>query len=297
MPVANGSILHIGWKKLPVIVRAIFIGVLVTATGTLPWAWLVSMNVKHLPSVPWSVAPTMMWLWLFWQYFIKGNGWPRSTATFRKLMSRGNLLSAEAWGAALLAGILGLVSLLFFSGVISRMIRLPQQDASGMEQVPPLVLFLMLLTGSAVAGITEETGFRGYMQQPVEERHGPLVAILITGIIFGLMHFTHAETTLALMPFYFFAATVYGMLAYLTNSILPGMVLHAAGNVFSGLNLLTRGQSQWETSSIPKPLIWKSGPDASFWLSLLGFFVVGSIAAWAYFSLWRLIKKEDRNHN
>jgi hypothetical protein len=177
------------------------------------------------------------------------------------------------------------------------MIRLPQQDASGPEQVPPVVLFLMLLTGSAVAGITEETGFRGYMQKPVEERHGPIVAILITGITFGLMHFSHPETTLALMPFYFFAATVYGMLAYLTNSILPGMVLHAVGNVFSGFNLLTRGQSQWETSAIPKPLIWKSGPDISFWLSLLGFFVIGSLTVWAYFSLWRLVKKEDRNHN
>jgi membrane protease YdiL (CAAX protease family) len=293
MPVANRSILHVAWKKLPVIIRAIIVGVLVTATVTLPWAWLVSMNLKHLPSVPWSVVPTIALLWLFWQYFIKGKGWPRSTAFFRKLMGRGNPLSAEGWGAAILAGILGLVSLLFFSGVISRMIQLPQQESSGLEQVPPASLFLMLLTGSAVAGITEETGFRGYMQKPVEGRHGPIVAILITGITFGLMHFSHPETTLALMPFYFFAATVYGMLAYLTNSILPGLVLHAAGDVFSGLNLFTRGQSEWQTS--PKPLIWNSGPDVSFWLSLLGFFLVGSITVWAYFSLWKLVKKEDRN--
>lgn len=39
--------------------------------------------------------------------------------------------------------------------------------------------------------ISEEASFRGYMQGPIERRHGPVVAILVTGTLFGLAHFTH----------------------------------------------------------------------------------------------------------
>jgi membrane protease YdiL (CAAX protease family) len=280
------------WNRLPVVLRAVIIGVLVTAIGTLPWAWLVAMNIKHLPSIPWSVPPTIIYLWLYWKYFITGKGWPRSTASARITTGRGNSISGDVWGPAILAGIFGLTSLLIFSSLLGRMIKLPQQDASGVEHVPIVSLFFMLLASSAVAGITEETGFRGYMQKPIEERHGPVVAILITGIMFGLLHFSHAETTLALMPFYFFVAAVYGMLAYITNSILPGMVLHAAGDVFAGLNLFTSGQSEWETSTKPRPLIWESGIDGSFLLSLLAFLVIGAITVWAYVALRKAVIKE-----
>lgn len=67
------------------------------------------------------------------------------------------------------------------------------------------------------------------MQQPIERRHGPVAAILITGIVFGLAHFTHPEVTLILLPYFVAVAAVYGALAYLTNSILPSLVLHTVG--------------------------------------------------------------------
>jgi membrane protease YdiL (CAAX protease family) len=34
------------------------------------------------------------------------------------------------------------------------------------------------------------------MQGPIERRHGPVVAILVTGSLFGLLIFTHPEVTL-----------------------------------------------------------------------------------------------------
>ena len=280
------------WSQLPVIVRATITGIVVAAAGTVPWALLVRLNLDHLPSVPWSIIPAAIYLWFFWKY-VKGAGWPSSTSYSRKNLLRANPLSSDVWGAAILAGILGLISLVLFSGVLNRIVKLPQQDISELSHIPSTTVLFMVLMGSAVAGVVEESAFRGFMQKPIEQRHGPWVAILVTGILFGLLHYSHPETTLALMPFYFFVATIYGMLAWLTNSILPGMILHAIGDVFSGLNLLTTGQSEWQTDKIPQLLIWETGADTSFWLLFVALIIAGAITIWAYMMLQKAVRKEN----
>jgi len=139
-----------------------------------------------------------------------------------------------------------------------------------------------------VAGVVEETAFRGYLQGPIERRHGPVIAILVTGILFGFLHFTRPEVTLVLMPFYLAVAAVYGTLAYLTNSIWPGMVLHAGGNVFVAFNLFARGQSEWQGLGPPAKLIWETGADAAFWTAVGATLVLGAAAVWAFVGLARL---------
>ena len=272
------------WQKIPVIIKAILTGTLVAVVGTVTWALLVKANLELFPNVPWSLLPAALFLWLYWRY-LKGEWWPESTSAIRRKNLRANPLPAEVWGSAIFAGITGLVALLLFMRLMNRMIQLPQQHLTAGEPIPTVTLFFLLLMGSAVAGIIEEAAFRGYMQGPIEKRHGPVIAILITGTLFGFAHFTHPETTLALMPFYMGVAVIYGMMAYLTNSILPGMVLHAAGDVFGGLDLLARGQSEWQTSAKPEPLVWETGADYSFWLTFIIFIVSFSGAIWAYKSL------------
>jgi hypothetical protein len=122
------------------------------------------------------------------------------------------------------------------------------------------------------------------MQGPIERRHGPVVAILVTGILFGLVHFTHPEVTLILMPYYLGAAAIYGALAYLTDSILPSAALHAAGNVFSIIALFAGGRAEWQASATPAPLIWQTGADASFWFSCVAALAVGA-AVWTLLAL------------
>ena len=277
------------WNRVPVIVRASITGVIIAAAGTLPWAWLVRSNIDHLPSLPWSVIPASVYLWFFWKY-VKGAGWPRSTSETRRKILRANPLSSDVWGAAIIAGVLGLITLVLFSALVNRMVKLPQQDISELAHVPFTSLFFIILMSAAVAGVVEESAFRGYMQKAIEQRHGPVFAILVTGVVFGVMHFSHPETTLALMPFYFFVATIYGMLAYLTNSILPGIILHAAGNVFGGLDLLLRGQSEWQASPTPQSLIGETGADTSFWILCAGLIVTGAITIWAYITLAKTVR-------
>jgi len=281
-----------------VIVRAVLTGAVAAAAGTLPWASLVAANLKFLPSVPWAVPLTALYLWLYWRY-LRGEGWPRSTAQARRATLRANPLSEDVWAAALFAGGLGLMALVLLLGVMNRLVRLPQQQlGADVSQIPVLTVASLVAMGSIVAGIVEEASFRGYMQGPIERRHGPVVAILVTGSLFGFAHFTHPEVTLVLMPYYMAVAAIYGGLTYLTNSILPSMILHAGGNILVSLDFFARGQSEWQSSSKPAPLIWETGSDASFWLSCAAALVVGTAALWAFRSLAALQRPQtDANRS
>jgi membrane protease YdiL (CAAX protease family) len=278
------------WRRIPLVVRAVLTGLVVAAVGTTPWAVLVSANSKYWSAVPWAVPPTALYLWLFWRY-VRGAGWPRSTAEARRTNCRAYRLSEEVWGAALFAGGLGLVALVLFLGVVNRLVRLPAQSANDVAHVPFVTLVSWLLMGSVVAGIAEESSFRGYMQGPIERRHGPVVAILVTGSLFGFAHFTHPEVTLILMPYYLAVAAIYGALAYLTNSILPSVVLHAGGNALGALDMFGRGRAEWRASSSSEPLIWETGTDASFWISCVSVLVVGAAVVWAYARLATVARK------
>lgn len=192
---------------------------------------------------------------------------------------------------ALIAGILGLAAVVLLQRVMTRLVMLPQQHEVEASHFPFATLLFWVLMGSIVAGVVEETSFRGYMQGPIERRHGPVIAILVTGSLFGFAHFTHPEVGIILMPYYLAVAAVYGTLAYLTNSIFPSMVLHAGGNILSALALFGQGRSEWQASSGRTRLIWESGPDASFWLGVVAFLVVGGIAVGAYTALARVAQK------
>jgi membrane protease YdiL (CAAX protease family) len=281
------------WRRLPVIVRAVVSGLAVAIAGTGPWALLVAWNLRYSPWLPWAVPITAVYLWFFWRY-VRGEGWPRATSEARRESCRANAVGEDVWGMAVFAGLLGLVAILFLQTVLARLVRLPQQQDIDPSKYPVLTVALWMLMSAAVAGVTEEAAFRGYMQRPIERRHGPAAAILITGTAFGFLHFTHPEVTFALMPFYLAVAAVYGMLAYLTDSILPGVVLHAGGNVFVAFNLFVGGRSEWEPLAPPQPLVWEAGADWSFWMSSVMLLIAGGGATAAFAGLRAAARQPSR---
>ena len=92
------------WLRVPVLPRAVVVGIAVGAAGTVPWAVLLSLNLKYLSAVPWAVPVMAVYLSLFWLYFVRGSGWPRSTAAGRRADARANDVPGDAWGPALFAG-------------------------------------------------------------------------------------------------------------------------------------------------------------------------------------------------
>jgi sodium transport system permease protein len=136
-----------------------------------------------------------------------------------------------------------------------------------------------------VAGTVEETAFRGYIQGGIERSHGPVMAILVSGSLFGLAHVFHPEIGLILLPYYLAVAAVYGGLAHATNSTLPGMVLHTGGNMFSAIGLFVGGRPERQLPAARSAPVWQTGIDGEFAANVAALAVVSTAAVFAYRSL------------
>jgi membrane protease YdiL (CAAX protease family) len=89
-----------------------------------------------------------------------------------------------------------------------------------------------VIVSAAVTALGEEAGLRGFMQAPLEARCGPAAAIGATTAAFVLIHASHGLAALLYMaPFYVATGIVYGLLAYLTQSTVPSLVLHFLGDI------------------------------------------------------------------
>ncbi len=77
-------------------------------------------------------------------------------------------------------------------------------------------------------GIGEELLFRGYIQTRLRRRWGPGWAILLTSILFGVMHIDPVQGTFAMGVGFFL-----GYLTERTGSLWPAMVCHTVNNMVS----------------------------------------------------------------
>ena len=266
---------------MSIVFQAVLVGMVVLIVGTMPRNLLFAANLRHYPNLPWAVPLTALYIWCFWRY-LKGSGPPNSTSEVRRTSLRAHGLSGRVWAWALVAGGLGIVALVLALQVANRLVLLPPQTLPDLGNVPESTVMALLLMAAPVAGIVEEAAFRGYMQGPIERRHGLVVAILITGTMFAI---AHLDFTLILWPYYVAVAALYGTVTSITGSILPAVVLHTGGNIYSNFDLWRHGQAEWQTGSGPTSLIWQSGPDSSFWMSSATLFVVGTAMAWAFVRL------------
>jgi membrane protease YdiL (CAAX protease family) len=266
---------------MSVVVRAVLIGMGVMLAGTLPRNFLFWANLHFVPSVPWAVPLIGGYLWLFWRY-LGGAGEPAANAEWRRQSLRANRLPGNQWAWSLVAGTLGLVALVLALRIANRMVVLPQQTTPDLSQIPHATLAVLLVASAGIAGLVEESSFRGYMQRDIERRHGPAIAILITGTMFAV---AHLDFTPVLWPYYVAVAAIYGMVAYLTDSILPAIVLHTAGNLHSNFDLWLHGQAEWQAPAATAGLIWDSGADRSFWISLCALLIAAAAAIYAYVRL------------
>jgi membrane protease YdiL (CAAX protease family) len=253
------------------VVAAVAAGVGVLLAGNLPWAVVLApLNLRVLPVVPWAIAPMALYLWLYWRY-IGGRLGASESAGFRRTSLRANPLSAQVWAMAILTGLVGFATLVALLLLMARVVAMPPSAPLlrplGM---PAATAFLLLLMSSLVAAVTEEAGFRGYMQGPIERRYGVVAGIVVNGIMFGLLHFpNHPEAVGEMLPYYLAVAGVYGGLVWATDSILPAVALHTGGNVWSLTRLWATGRPEWQLTATPSSPIWTTGLDAAFFTTTI----------------------------
>ncbi len=277
------------WKRLPLFVRAVVAGLLVAGTGQLPWTLLVAANVSLVPAIPWSAAVMVVYLALWWRY-LQGWGWPEATREARRRDLRGGVPSRKVWLWSLLTAAMAGAALRAMADLARRLSPRPGQDLVPQEilaKYPAATILVLLLMTAVVSGAVEEAGFRGFMQAPLERRYGPRMAVVLVGIVFGLVHFRPEAPDmipwLIFLPVYFVGAVVFGGLAALTGSILPGLLCHAAFNA-DGLLYYWR-------AGIPKS-VWEAGVDASFRLRCALLLVFGLASVWLYRKLAAVAAEE-----
>ncbi|HEV7241606.1 MAG TPA: type II CAAX endopeptidase family protein [Thermoanaerobaculia bacterium] len=270
------------WNRVPIVVRAVLSGFLVLTVGGILTGPLLFANIKFSPDVPWSVPLLAAYMWFFWQY-LRGRWWPRSTADARRRGLRANPLSSRTWLWAMTTGSLSLVGIFALHVVVGRLTPLNITIPPLLRDLPSFTLISVLLMVSVIAGIVEEAAFRGFMQGPIEKRHGVVAAIAVVSVVFGIAHLTdwQPSMTAARMGFIVLAAIFYGIMVHVTNSILPGLILHAAGNAIGTvwIWLLSRGP---QSKEVFQRGFAAASADPQFWVNCAVVLVFGIAAVWAF---------------
>jgi membrane protease YdiL (CAAX protease family) len=279
------------WSQLPVVVRAVIVGVLVLLGGNLLTGPLVLANLTLFPTVPWSVPLLAAYVWCYWQY-LQGGWPPRSTAEARRQGLRANHLSSRIWRWAMTAGAMALAGSFALQWMVGRLTPLGYGIPGPLEAFPTFTLLAILFTLSVVAGVVEEAAFRGYMQGPIEKRHGIGAAIIVVSVVFGAAHLADAQPsmTVARMSFIVLAAVLYGIMVYLTNSILPGVVIHAMGNAI-GLGWIWWLSRTSGSQADPRGFAAASS-EPQFWMNGTAALVFGVATVWAFRRLAQAARSE-----
>lgn len=265
------------WNGLPLIVRAVLSGFFVSSVGVSIWNGLVT-GFKSAT----VVLPMIVILWAFWKYY-SGSWSPKRSATSRRFSFRSTSLQPSTWKWGIAAAIFFVLVVQSSFVVTFRLIDFPTAkftaDYKLLDSFPLWAAWAILVMSSTVAAICEEAGFRGYMQAPLEKRYGVVKAIVITSILFTVIHLSHTWA-LPIVPHIFFASVLLGIIAWKSGSLIPGIIGHAILDIFD--------YSVWWTDitgGFTHQTIFKTGADVHFivWVllflfGLFGFFrVIGRL--------------------
>lgn len=219
MPFLSGP-----WVKLPVSLRAVIAGLLIALPAANVWPLLL-LNLGVTLA---AIAEAMFFALYIW--WAAGGGPPRAAQASRVTAFRRGTLSSTQWLWGMVAALCFAVTIHASIVLLFRFVPFPVAefrrgyDFSFIPTVP--LRWLAVVISAASAGICEETGFRGYMQRPIELSHGAPVAILISSFFFTVLHLTKSWALAGMVPIIFGAGILLGLLAWSSGSLIPCMIGH-----------------------------------------------------------------------
>jgi len=251
---------------------------LILAVGQGAWGAMAFLNLKTTPAIPWAVFIMAPVLWLMWQY-LGGKGRPSSTSEARRNYLRANPVSGRVFAWAIVAGAFSVVALAGYWIVMFQLFKMPGNLVPDTSRYPLPTLVALLVMGSLAAPFSEEAAFRGYAQVMLERKFRGAAAIVISSVMFALAHLPQCFLFPKLFV-YFLAGVVFGVTAYLTKSILPGIAVH----VMADLTFFTL---VWPHDTTRR-LVVDGGADAWFWIHVAQAVLFTGLAIVAYGRLAKL---------
>jgi membrane protease YdiL (CAAX protease family) len=256
-------------------VRAIVAGLAIGLIGANVWSVFILTMGYRWPTVLAELA--FLILYLAWA---SGRGWPASTAAARRAAFRAGVPNRAQWIWGVVAAVAFAVTAHASLVVLFRLTPFPAEafhrgyDLSAAPDA--LTRWLEVLIAAASAGVCEETGFRGYLQQPIETRHGPIPAIAVAAILFTLVHFNKDWLTVGLAPTVLGAGLLLGMIAWASRSL----VFCILGHTLMDIGLFAYWWTQIAGVFTGRP-IFQTGIDAPFCLACGVLIVALATTLWA----------------
>ena len=204
-------------SRVPVIVRAIITGLLVGMVAANIWpVFLLKLGMPIAAAVEGLFLAIYVW-------WVAGVGPPKRWKAVRADNFRVRSLSGAQWFWGLTAAVSFAATIHAAMVVLFRLVPFPAEafhHGYDFSFIPSRQMqWLACIVSALSAGVCEETGFRGYMQRPIENRHGPVVAILISSLLFMLLHLTKDWALIGMVPIVFGAGVLLGTLARASGTL------------------------------------------------------------------------------
>jgi membrane protease YdiL (CAAX protease family) len=212
------------WSKVPVSLRAIVSGLLIGMIAANVWLLLLLNFGVPIAAL---IEAAFLCVYVWWA---AGNGPPVRAQAARAFSFRRGSLSPKQWSWGIFAAIFFAITVHAAIVLLFRLTPFPEADfrrGYDLSFIPTMPLkWLAVVVSATSAGVCEEIGFRGYMQRPIEHRHGAPLAILISSFFFMALHLTKAWALLGMVPIVFAAGVLLGLLAWSSRSLIPCIVGH-----------------------------------------------------------------------
>ena len=249
------------------------LAVLLTAVLGGIWSGLIIANLATTPALPWAAVAMAAILWVTWQY-LAGWGPPRRTGSTRRRLLRANPMPTGPFAWALAAGMLSVVALMGGWIVLVQVANPPPRVLPDFSTYPAVTVATLILMAAVVGAVAEEAGFRGYFQGVLEGVLSAPAAIAVVCLVMAPEHALTQGFVWTSVLFYLAVDMVFGVTAYLTGSIIPGIIVHAIGLALFFLVI-------WPGDPTRLPVAG-GGADAWFWLHVAQFALFGLGAVLAF---------------
>jgi membrane protease YdiL (CAAX protease family) len=271
-------------SRVPVIVRAVIGGLAVGLIAANLWpVFLVAFGM------PLAALVEIVFLTLY-VWWAAGGGPPRSLKSVRADYFRVGPLSSAQWFWGAIAAVSFAATIHASLVLLFRMVPFPADafhHGYDFSFIPSRGMQWAAVVVSALsAGVCEETGFRGYMQRPIENRHGPLIAILISSLFFTLLHLTKDWALIGMVPIVFVAGILLGTMARASGTL----VFCILGHWIMDIGLF----GYWWTQiagTFPQRPIAETGMDRTFYIECIAFAAALTVVLTAIAQLKKLRKE------